>query len=207
LPALLDRLFGDASGIGRRFVRLGPRMLASREESGLFSPTQPGLLHADFALVSDGPVQLSLDEAGRPHSADGPYSRWADGSGLYAVHGVQVPAYLFERPETLTVQTIEQQRNADVRRVMIERYGSGRFLRDSGTRIVDHDPRFGTLYHKALPGEEPMTMVAVINATPEPDGSRKEYFLRVPPDMLNARAAVAWTFGLTDAEYDPAVET
>jgi hypothetical protein len=207
LPPLCERLLGDSSGLGRRLVRLAPRMVAAGQATGLLSPAQPGVLHRDFALISDVPVRLSLDEQGRPHASDGPYCRWADGSGLYAVHGIPVPAYLFERPETLTVQVIERQWNAEVRRVMVERYGTGRFLRDSGARIVDDDPRFGTLYRKDLSGDEPMAMVKVINATPEPDGLRKEYFLRVPPNTPTAQAAVAWTFGLSVGEYDPVVET
>jgi hypothetical protein len=50
-------------------------------------------------------------------------------------------------------------------------------------------------------------MVEVINATPEPDGSRKRYWLRVPPYMRTAREAVAWTFGLSGKEYAPDKET
>ena len=33
-----------------------------------------------------------------------------------------------------------------------------------------------------------------MNSTPEPDGTRRTYFLRVPPQMRTAREAVAWTF-------------
>lgn len=40
-----------------------------------------------------------------------------------------------------------------------------------------------------------------IDATLEPDGSSKFYFLRVPPTMRTAREAVAWTFGLSECEY------
>ena len=50
-------------------------------------------------------------------------------------------------------------------------------------------------------------MVEVLNATPEPDGSRKTYYLRVPPGTRTARAAVAWTFGLAADAYAPARET
>ncbi len=50
-------------------------------------------------------------------------------------------------------------------------------------------------------------MVEVLNATPEPDGTRKTYFLRVPPTIGTARAAVAWTFNLEPLEYRPVVET
>ena len=38
---------------------------------------------------------------------------------------------------------------------------------------------------------------------PEADGSHRRYFLRVPPDVRTARAAVAWTFGFDDErQYD-----
>jgi hypothetical protein len=50
-------------------------------------------------------------------------------------------------------------------------------------------------------------MVEVINSTPEPDGSRRTYFLRVPPDTETAREGVAWTFGLTPEEYQPLLQT
>ena len=43
-------------------------------------------------------------------------------------------------------------------------------------------------------------VVEVVNATPEPDGSYRRYFLRVPPQVRTAREAVAWTFGFEDAE-------
>jgi hypothetical protein len=49
--------------------------------------------------------------------------------------------------------------------------------------------------------------VHVVNSSPEPDGSYKEYFLRVPPTMTRARQAIAWTFGLTEEEYEPLSET
>jgi hypothetical protein len=50
-------------------------------------------------------------------------------------------------------------------------------------------------------------MVHVVNKTPEPDGSYKDYFLCVPPTMRTAREAVAWTFGLDADAYKPLVET
>jgi len=35
----------------------------------------------------------------------------------------------------------------------------------------------------------------------------KEYFLRVPPDMPSAHAAVAWSFGKTPETYAPSIES
>jgi hypothetical protein len=44
-------------------------------------------------------------------------------------------------------------------------------------------------------------VVEVENGTREPNGWRRRYFLRVPPNMRSAHEAVAWTFGLTPEQY------
>jgi hypothetical protein len=77
--------------------------------------------------------------------------------------------------------------------LMIERYGPSRFILDSKAKVI-HQDEFSTLYRVPLENDEPLVMVRVVNTTPEPDGSHKEYFLRVPPVMRRAREAVAWTF-------------
>jgi hypothetical protein len=55
--------------------------------------------------------------------------------------------------------------------------------------------------------DEAVVVVEVQNSTPESDGSRKTYFLRVPPRTQTAREGVAWTFGLGEEQYAPGVES
>ena len=55
--------------------------------------------------------------------------------------------------------------------------------------------------------QDAFNMVRVRNSTPEPDGSHHTYFIAVPPDTKTAHEAVAWTFGLSESEYEPVVET
>ena len=55
--------------------------------------------------------------------------------------------------------------------------------------------------------DEPLVVVEVQNSTPESDGSRKTYFLRVPPQTQTAREGVAWTFGMSRDEYAPRRES
>jgi hypothetical protein len=38
----------------------------------------------------------------------------------------RVPQYVVERPESVTVADIEAEQNAEVRRVMVDRYGDSR---------------------------------------------------------------------------------
>jgi hypothetical protein len=113
---------------------------------------------------------------------------------------------LIEHPESISEQRIQGERNVEIRRAMIARYGTSRYPFSPEVEILDADS-FGTLYRREIPGDEPLVMVRVKNSTPEPDGSIKEYFLRVPPTVRTSREAVAWTFGIRGEEYDPKLET
>jgi hypothetical protein len=166
----------------------------------------PRYIHAKFCIVSDRPEVLLVDEQNRPHCTTGPFCRWLDGSALYAVHGVRVPWTVIEHRDQLTVAQIDKEQNAEIRRVMMELYGEAKYLKDSGAMPI-HSDSFGVLFRKEIPGDEPLVMVRVENSTPEPDGHRKTYMIRVPPTTETAHAAVAWTFGLDVADYHPDVES
>ena len=118
-----------------------------------------------------------------------------------------VEPWIVASPEKITTALIAGETSAEVRRVMIERFGPARYLTAIDATAV-HVDRYGTLY--AVDGSsraEPIAMVRVTNATAEPDGTYREYFLRVPPTMRSAHEAVAWTFGLTPRTYRPLEET
>jgi hypothetical protein len=113
---------------------------------------------------------------------------------LYFWHGVMVPALVILKPDLITIADIDRETNAEVRRVMIERYrhgeeihGAAAFIRDAGGERLDYDERYGTLWRRGIPRDEPIVMVEVVNRTRELDGSFKRYWLRVPPGMRTAR--------------------
>jgi len=157
-------------------------------------------------FVCDRPVELGVDPQRRLHNSSGPAIAFTDSYKLYSWHGVTVPASIICDPEAITFESITNEQNLEVRRVLIERYGQVRYLKDAGAVVADSDAS-GTLYMCTFPDDEPLMMVEVKNATPEPDGSFRTYFLRVPPQMASARQAVAWTFGLSEKEYAPNIET
>lgn len=160
-----------------------------------------------ITFLSEIPTACHLSEGFRLHNPSGPALTYSDGFAQYAWHGVIVPREIIEEPESISVDDIDKQANAEARRVMVERYGEARFLHDSQALPVQQDD-FGTLYRKDLPNDEPLVMVRVVNTTQEPDGTHRAYFLRVPPDVATAQQAVAWTFGFDNPnEYDPAVQT
>src|SRR5262249_44305828 len=128
---------------------------------------------------------------------------YADGTILHAWHGAPMPADLAGRAADIELAEIRNENNAERRRIMMEMYGVDRYVRDLGAKLVAED-RFGRLWRCEAEGEpEPIQVVEVQNATREPDGTSKVYFLRVPPSIRTARGAVAWTFGLHERSYDP----
>jgi hypothetical protein len=171
-----------------------------------------------ICFLCDRPVSLLIDSErrNRLHCSDGPAVEFADGSKMYFWHGVAVPSCVVEHPETITVGAINEEPNAEIRRVMLERFGMERYLEDSSAERL-HEDEFGVLY-RIIPTEEntlpfsrdslePFLIVKVANSSPEPDDSRKEYFLRVPPYVRTAKEAVAWTFGVAGNKYHPLIET
>ncbi|WP_051969557.1 DUF6745 domain-containing protein [Kitasatospora azatica] len=158
------------------------------------------------ALLAERPAELHRDEAGRLDRADGPALAYPDGFALHAWHGMPVPADFLAGLGGLTPERIREEENAELRRVMLEHYGYDRYLADSGAEPLHRDPT-GVLWRIQLPDDEPVVMVEVVNSTPEPDGTLRTYWLRVPPTIRTARAGVAWTFGLTEEQYHPQRET
>ncbi|MFK0170394.1 DUF6745 domain-containing protein [Streptomyces sp. NPDC090306] len=161
---------------------------------------------AKVAVVCERPNALHRDEAGRLDNGDGPALSYPDGFALCAWRGMPVPAAFLAELATLTPDRIRAEENAELRRVMLEHYGYDRYLTDSGAHPVDRDET-GTLWRIDLDGDEPVVMVEVLNSTPEPDGSVRKYWLRVPPTTRTARAGVAWTFGVSEQAYRPLRET
>jgi len=112
-----------------------------------------------------------------------------------------VPMWLIESPRMLTVERIAQEKNDEIRRIMIERYGAGKWLEDSGAKPVQSDD-WGTLFDLG-----PYRIVKLINSTEDEDGSRREYYRTVPRECNTARSAIAWSYGLEEKEYAPEIMT
>jgi hypothetical protein len=178
-------------------------------------------------IITERPNLLNRDERGRLHSENAPAIRYPDGWAIHAVHGVRMPGELVEDHSKITVARIDTESNAEVRRVLIGWYGVDRYMRDSGARVVhaDNDPLGNPrrLLWRDLPGDEPIVMVEVTDSTPQPDGHRKIYTLRVDPKAYGGKAgrechaAIASTwrhkgdanklFFAKPEAYQPVVET
>lgn len=147
----------------------------------------------------------------------------SDVENLYFWHGILVPAFVIVKPEWITLKHMSNEQNAEVRRVMIERYGEDRYIRDSGMKPVASDPVFGDLYAENMGAGRPIARICVTNRSPEPDGSFRKYWLPVNPEHYEGeagrtpQAAIASTWRTTPGgrtlfykdwrEYRPVIET
>ena len=164
------------------------------EQLGVLSG--PRIMHNNFCIISDRPTKFTVNATQLPHCEDGPFCEWTDGCSLYSYNGVRGPSWIISNPELITVENIEAEANAEVRRVMIDKFGKDKFVMSAGKVI--HTDDYGTLYRKDVPGDVPIMMVKVVNSTQEPDGTYKDYWIRVDPEayggVKTAQAAVASTW-------------
>ena len=152
----------------------------------------------------------SLD---RLHNAKGAALAWRSERrdsdyALYFYNGVEVSEDIILHPEHITTSSAMAEQNAEIRRIMIEIMGVERFVEGGQAKVISAD-KFGELLEITIgdPGDRwnrvVRRVVKVKNATPNPDGTYKDYYLFVPPSVQTAQEAVAWTFYLTPAQYNP----
>lgn len=148
---------------------------------------------------------VRLDERGRPHAGDEPAVEWV-GARIFCWHGTAVPPFIIRHPQWITAQAALRERNAEVRRAMMERMGIERFVAEAGGDLLDQDADAGgerTLRRIPLDGDEPVTAFVV-----RCPSTQAIYVLRVPPTMRTCREAAAWTFGYDSPDaYAPETET
>lgn len=163
--------------------------------------------YEEICVCSERPNIIEFNSLGRLHNTKGPAVQFRDGWGPYCLNGIIVePKNIIEDKNYLTVQLIDKEENVELRRVFIEMYGLSKYLLDSKAEKI-HEDKYGILFRKEQKNDEPIVTVQVSNSTPEKDGSRKQYFLRVNPNVKTAREAVASTFRKTVDQYNPDVET
>ena len=154
-------------------------------------------MHEDFCIVSELPIEFHVDALSRGHNENGPYVRWADGSCMYMIHGVRVPMWLCEFPEALTLDKIQKEENAEVRRIMVERYGPKRYMQEVGAKVLDYGAGLG------LVGSAPRALYETKDGQKwlvGSDGSTKRvYWMPVPAESKTCAQAHALIAGFDEA--------
>ena len=160
--------------------------------------------HESTCWIAERPQRLRSDDSGRLHCANGPALVYGDGWSLFAWKGVTVPAWMIERQKRITIDKIDNMFEPILRNTMIDIMTPERFIRLSSPQCVSRDET-GILWRKSWSVRQvpigSWCAVEVVNGSAEPDGSHKNYVLRVPTECRTAREAVAWTYGMTAAQY------
>lgn len=149
----------------------------------VFKTTFNTFFFEKFALTCEFPTDIRVNSVGnRLHSDNGPVIQFPDGYSVYAFRGLSIPWDWVEERNKITVDSINKQNNQELKRVMISLYGQSKYILDSGAEKIAEDD-WGILFKKVIPpttrwdqGQE-LYLVKVINSTPEPDGTYKDYFL------------------------------
>lgn len=120
--------------------------------------------------------------------------------------GVPIDRRIAFQPETITTQEIFDTRNAELRRVLLERMGYEAFITQTRALVLhtDRDPGGPRrLLRVAIPNDEPLVCLSV-----RCPSTGREYMLRVPPTISTCHQAAAWLAGFDDAAaYRPIQET
>ncbi|MBT2206491.1 MULTISPECIES: DUF6745 domain-containing protein [Actinomadura] len=161
--------------------------------------------HENFCIASERPVALHTEVSGengerRPHRADGPALRYADGWEMHFWHGTPVPAWVVDEP---SVQRIEREPNVEIRRCAIENLGWASYIDQAGLRLVASaaDPGNPGSELRLYDLRRETRVLLAVNGSVERDGRRRRYGLTVPGSLDDPIAAAAWTYGLSAAEY------
>lgn len=144
-------------------------------------------------FISERPKVLTVDAEGRLHNEDGPAVMYADGFGVWAWHGIVTTKQVIEEPHTLDWTKIRDEQNAELRRVMMTKFGEARYVQASGAKL-QHEDEFGQLYRSPVPGDEDLVVVRVINSSPEPMSfeAHDGYVLKVDHTNNLGQGYIGW---------------
>lgn len=159
-----------------------------------------------IAVMTERHVEIHRDAANRLHAEEGMAIRYADDWGVYAWHGYRIPTshhWIIKDKSKLTPKKVNDEGNAELRRIMAEIYGFGNLLRDTKARELAHDvdgkgnPR--RLLEMRI-GDQPVRIVEVHNSSLEPDGTRRVFHLGAMPGNT-PHEAIARSFGFNPTVF------
>jgi hypothetical protein len=152
---------------------------------------------------------------------------YPDGWSIYAWHGVRVPSFVIEQPETITVDQITKEENAEVRRVMVERMGWDRYCREAEMKVIHRDTlqsnfpslpvselvephmRLVTDYRAGTETAELLESELLEDFEGRPlrfvrvtdPSTGRQYTLRVRHDHTRCYEAIGASFGMSESDY------
>jgi hypothetical protein len=144
--------------------------------------------YKNICIIQNRHSEVHFDENKMLHNDKGPAVKYRDGFSVWSIHGVRVDRQIVVEPESQTIDQINNEENEEIRRIRIDRFGWGRFLKESGAKIIqerfnERDMQFEKLFE--IKGGQKRIQVK------DPSTGR-EYFLGVPREINSCQEAQNW---------------
>ena len=140
-----------------------------------------------FAVVQDKPVEIYRDEEGRLHREDGYALVYADGLTVWSIEGYRVNEQIVLRPETLTIDQIHGETNADIQSIMIDRFGWDRYIEETNAKLLDSRHNYVENTKEALYDCDDQGLRLLVTC---PTG--RVFSKGIGPDITSCKQAQAW---------------
>lgn len=147
-------------------------------------------------IVCDRPRILSFDSQHRLHAEGAPAIQFADGYSVYSYHGVTLPEkYGKLHPHEWQPQWLLEEKNAELRRVLIQGIGYDRICEQLAAVVLDTWQEYTLLKIDTTVDVEPIYLLKMTCPS-----TKFVHALRVPPDINSAREGIRWVNWGVDPE-------
>jgi len=144
--------------------------------------------YGKFCVLCDRPRVLRLDNENRVHAEGEPAIQFADGFSAYAYHGVSLPEkYGKLHPSQWRPEWLLSERNAELRRVLIQGIGYDRMCQELQATLLDAWQEYQLLRIDSPVETEAMHLLKMTCPS-----TGYVHAMRVPPDLESAREAIKW---------------
>lgn len=181
-----------------------------------------GIFLRDYCILCKNPIKIiHEDEIERLHSTEGYAIEFIDSSGINFVNGIKFNPDLYSRifikrdiigKEILSIENVEQ------RAIAIQFFGYDKLIKELNAKILDVKDEFSSIDNMPISYElyefemkvgrfETLRKFRFVKV--EDYSTHKKVTLGVPiSEQTNTCiGAIAWTFGMTEEEYKPEIQT
>jgi hypothetical protein len=131
--------FGEQIGVeydanDLRLVNVWDRLI---RKTGFWYPFE------DVCIVCNRPKEIHFNDSYELHNEKGPAVCFRrSGVEVFSINGVTVPKEVVMEPENITVESIDKEESLEVKRIMMDQMGIGKYLYESGAKLIDGDMTF-----------------------------------------------------------------
>ncbi|MBD2490739.1 DUF6745 domain-containing protein [Aulosira sp. FACHB-615] len=151
-----------------------------------------------FCFVCDRSTKLSFDHEYLLHAEGEAAVQFADGYSIYAYHGVRLPdKYGKLHPEEWQPKWLLEEKNAELRRVLIQGIGYSRIIEQLQAVELDSWQEYTLLKINSDIDIEPISLLKMTCPS-----TQRIHVLRVPPDIKSAQDGISWiNWGIAPEEF------